>query len=57
VLAALAVPSYYLAWHGDALELDRHSLSAAVELRLALWITTLVAADRLPRREREPSET
>jgi hypothetical protein len=57
VLAALAVPSYYLAWHGDALELDRHSLSAAVELRLALWITTLVTSDRLLRREREPSET
>ena len=36
----LAVVGYYAAWHGDALEVYRHALSAAVQLRIALWIAT-----------------
>ena len=48
---AFAGAGYYAAWHGDALEVYRHSLSAAVELRLTLWIVTVLALDaRLTRR-------
>ena len=40
VVAILVVPHYLLVWHGNALEVDRHSLTAAVQLRLVLWIVT-----------------
>ena len=42
VVAMLVVPHYLLVWHGDALEIDRHSLTAAVQLRLVLWIVTAI---------------
>jgi hypothetical protein len=45
VLAVLVVPAYLAAWHGDALEADRHSLSAAVQLRIVLWIITAMTLD------------
>ncbi len=46
VLAGVfAIAGYYAAWHGDALEVYRHALSAAVELRLTLWIITALAVD------------
>jgi hypothetical protein len=47
VLAVLVVPAFLAAWHGDALEADRHSLSAAVQLRIVLWIVTLVTLDAI----------
>jgi hypothetical protein len=47
VVAALVVPAFLAAWHGDALEVDRHSLSAAIQLRIVLWIVALVAFDRI----------
>jgi hypothetical protein len=48
-----AVAGYYAAWHGDALEVYRHALSAAVELRLTLWIVTALTVDAvLTRRDR-----
>ena len=40
-----AVLGYYAAWYGDVLEVYRHSMSAAVQLRLALWIVTVLAID------------
>jgi hypothetical protein len=43
----LAVLGYFAAWYGDVLELYRHSLSAAVELRLALWLVTVLAIDSI----------
>jgi hypothetical protein len=46
----LAIVGYYTAWYGDALEVYRHALSAAVELRLALWIVTIVVIDTLAER-------
>jgi hypothetical protein len=42
-----AIAGYYAAWHGDALEVYRHALSAAVELRLTLWIVTALTIDAL----------
>jgi hypothetical protein len=43
--ALLVVPGFLAAWHGDALEIERHSLSAFVQLRLVLWIVALLAVD------------
>ena len=52
VLAALVVPAFLAAWHGDALEVDRHSLSAALQLRLALWIVSFLTIDEIVTRFR-----
>ena len=45
VLAALVVPAFLAAWHGDVFEADRHSLGAAVQLRIVLWVFTALALD------------
>jgi hypothetical protein len=45
VVALLVVPHFMVAWHGDALEMDRHSLAAGVQLRIVLWIVTALAFD------------
>ena len=52
VVAALVVPAFLAAWHGDALEVDRHSLGAAVQLRIVLWVVALLALDRFVARNR-----
>ena len=41
-----AVVHAYLAFAADAFEIDRHALSATAQLRVMLWITTLVLIDR-----------
>lgn len=46
-IAALALPHALAAWHGDTLEVGRHSLAAAVQLRLGLVMTAVILADRL----------
>lgn len=46
-VAAIAVPHALLAWHGDTLEIGRHAITAAVELRLGLVMAAIVALDRL----------
>lgn len=45
VVGGLVVPAFLAAWHGDVYEVDRHSLSAAVALRIVLWILTALAVD------------
>jgi hypothetical protein len=45
VVAFLVIPHFMVAWHGDALELDRHIIGAAVQLRIVLWIVTALALD------------
>jgi MYXO-CTERM domain-containing protein len=45
--AVICVVHFLVAWHGDALELDRHIIAAAVELRIVLWIVTALALDEL----------
>jgi hypothetical protein len=52
LVGALAVVGYYAAWHGDALELVRHSLSAAVQLRIAGWIVVALVIDAIALRRR-----
>jgi hypothetical protein len=49
----LAVGAFYASWHGDALEADRHALTAAIQLRLALWIGTVLVIDVLTARGSE----
>jgi hypothetical protein len=43
----VAVAGFYAAWHGDALEVHRHALSAAVQLRIVVWIVTALVVDAL----------
>ena len=50
--ALLVVPQYLIVWHGDALEIDRHAISVAVELRIALWMITAMALDAVARARR-----
>jgi hypothetical protein len=45
LIGVLAVAGYYAAWYGDALELNRHALSAAVQLLVACWIVTALVVD------------
>jgi hypothetical protein len=45
--AFLCVVHFMAAWHGDALELDRHAIAAAVQLRIVLWILTALFVDEL----------
>ncbi|MDZ4824942.1 MAG: hypothetical protein SGJ13_00565 [Actinomycetota bacterium] len=52
LVLGLSVAGFYAAWHGDALEIDRHSLTAAVQLRIALWLVTLLAIDAVLSRSR-----
>jgi len=47
LVLVLAVAGFYAAWHGDALEADRHALTSAVQLRLALWIGVAFVLDLL----------
>lgn len=55
ISGALAIVAYYSAWHGDALEVYRHALSATVELRLALWLVTILVIDALVMRTADAS--
>jgi hypothetical protein len=46
-VAALAVPHALIAWHGDTLEVGRHAVVAAIQLRIGLVMTAIVLADRI----------
>jgi hypothetical protein len=46
----LLVVHYLVDWHGDALELDRHAIAAAVQLRVVLWIVTALVVDEIATR-------
>jgi hypothetical protein len=53
LVGVLGVAGYYAAWYGDALELHRHSLSAAVQLLISCWIITALVVDVVAGRPRE----
>jgi hypothetical protein len=42
-----SLPMLLLAWHGDAMEMQRHAVAGMLLLRVGLWGTTAVAIDRL----------
>ena len=37
-LLVLAYPLAFLVWHGDSIELERHSYQVALQVRLAAWL-------------------
>lgn len=45
VLLLLLYPMMFLVWHGDAMEVGRHSVLNGVQLRLALWMGALLVID------------
>jgi hypothetical protein len=47
----LTVPLAILVWHGDAMELERHSVQTAAQLRVGLCLGALAIADALGRRK------
>jgi len=47
IFLALFFPHFYLVWHGDAAEIGRHAIQASVQLRLALWLSLLLALDKI----------
>ncbi|HEX8951180.1 MAG TPA: hypothetical protein VF945_05010, partial [Polyangia bacterium] len=47
VLAATVYPTMLLAWHGDAMEMQRHALVAMVSLRVAMWGAMALSVDGL----------
>ncbi len=51
VLLLLAYPVSFLVWHGDAMELERHSLNIALQWRLAIWLFVIFTVDSLPSRQ------
>ena len=49
----IVIPHALAAFHGDALELARHSLGAAVQARLFVWAATAYAIDEYITRRRQ----
>jgi hypothetical protein len=47
VLAALVFPHFFIVWHGDVLGIERHAVSAGIQLYLGMWILLLLASDEL----------
>lgn len=45
ILGITAVPTAVFVWHSDTIELERHAFTISMQLRLALWIMTLLIAD------------
>lgn len=46
-LIVSALPLSVAVWHGDAIEIERHSLQTGVQLRVGLWVLTAFVVDRL----------
>ncbi len=45
IMALLVYPSMFLNWHGDAIEIGRHSYLVGVLLRLAFWMLVCFIVD------------
>ncbi len=45
-LLLLVYPMIFITWHGDAVEIGRHSLLVAIQLRLAGWLLLLFFLDK-----------
>jgi len=52
----IAIPSAMLTWHADAQEIARHSVSAAIQLRLAVLLLFLFLFDEIVSQRREISQ-
>jgi uncharacterized membrane protein len=47
LLLALTYPHMFVVWHSDAVEIERHATLVALQVRLAVWMGTLLALDFL----------
>ena len=45
ILILLVFPHYFLVWHGDVLGIDRHVITASIQLYLGTWLLVLLAVD------------
>ena len=45
ILILLVFPHYFLVWHGDVLGIDRHVITASIQLYLGTWLLLLLALD------------
>ena len=52
-IGCIVIPHALAAFHGDALELARHSLGAAVQARIFVWTATAFAIDAFVMRRRQ----
>src|SRR5690606_8244192 len=43
----MCLPLFLLVWHGDAVELDRHAMGIALQIRIALLLAGLLALRNL----------
>lgn len=41
------IPLIYIIWHGNPLEIQRHSEQIAIQLRLAIWVSVPLVLDRV----------
>jgi len=46
-MSLLVYPHAFLVWHGDAMEIGRHSLQVGVQLYLCMWILILLTMDHI----------
>ncbi len=53
----LALAYGYLSWHGDPMELMRHSVQAGILLRIGLWLLVLLALEQLMGLRRADSQS
>jgi hypothetical protein len=37
----------YVVWYGDAIEVERHAFQISLQVRLGLWMLTVLLADAL----------
>jgi hypothetical protein len=47
ILILLVFPHYFLVWHGDVLGIDRHVITASIQLYLGTWLLLLLALDSI----------
>lgn len=46
LLFLTCLPLLGIVWHADTLEIERHATQIALQIRLAVWMTLLIGADR-----------
>ena len=49
IFFAFSIPHLYLAWHGDALDVERHASIANVQFHLGMWLLVVFLIDTVLR--------
>ncbi len=57
LLLLTAFPMMYVVWYGDAIEVERHAFQISLQIRLGLWMMTVLLADAWLARLFTPSAT